>query len=157
MPQRIFDLLDSLEIDYTNYKHVAAFSCQDAKGIDIPWKRVKSLLIRNKKKTQFYMIVLGDDKQLDTNLIRDYFSDTKMSFSSEEDMFEKIWVKIGHVSPFALYNNVDNDIKVVFDSDLKSVQIGFHPLNNENTTVLNMDDVEKFLENIGNSYSYVDL
>lgn len=157
MPKRIFDKLDNLEIDYKNYEHNPTFSCDDAKWVEIPGKRVKSLFIRNKKKTQYYMIVLWDDKKLDTNIIREYFSDTKMSFSSQEDMFEKIWVKIWHVSPFALINNIQKDIIVGFDSELKWLEIGFHPLRNDNTVVLNMDDVEKFLENENIRFEFIKL
>ncbi len=154
MKQKIFDILDSLEIPYTNYEHEAVFSCDEAKWVDIPWVRCKSLLLRNKKATHFYMVVLPDNKRLDPNIIRSEFEDTKMSFASEERMIEKIWVRPGSVSPFALLNNTDNDIRVVFDSELKWVDIGFHPLQNDNTVVLDMQHVEHFLENIGNSYIF---
>lgn len=90
MKQKIFDILDQLEIEYTNYEHDVVFTCDEAKGVDIPGHRVKSLLLRNKKATNFYMIVLPDTKQLDTNIVRSIFDDSKMSFASEERMMEKI-------------------------------------------------------------------
>ncbi len=70
MKQKIFDILDSLEIDYKNYEHDAVFTCGEAKWIDVPWLRVKSLLLRNKKSTNFYMVVLRDCTRLDTNIVR---------------------------------------------------------------------------------------
>lgn len=157
MKQKIFDLLDSLKIEYTNYEHDAVFTCNEAKWVDIPGFRVKSLLLRNKKATNYYMIVLPDSKQLDTNIIRAIFDDSKMSFSSEERMMEKIWLKPWSVSPFALINNSNKDIRVVFDSVLKDELIGFHPLRNDNTVVLNMISVEHFLENIGSEYVFHEL
>jgi len=90
MKQKIFDILNTLEIEYTNYEHDAVFTCDEAKGVDIPGYRVKSLLLRNKKATNFYMVVLPDNKQLDTNIIRSIFNDSKMSFASPERMMEKI-------------------------------------------------------------------
>ncbi len=157
MIQKIFDILSSLEIKYTNYEHLAVFSCDDAKWVDIPWKRVKSLLLRNKKSTNFYMVVLPDDKKLDTNIIRWIFDDSKMSFVSEELMMEKIWLKPGSVSPFALINNIEKDIKVLFDESLRWEDIWFHPLQNDNTVVLNMKDVEHFLDNIWFEYFFHEL
>ncbi len=157
MKQKIFDILDMLEIEYTNYEHQAVFTCDEAKGVDIPGYRVKSLLLRNKKATNFYMVVLPDNKKLDTNIIRAIFNDTKMSFASPDRMMEKIELKPGSVSPFALINNTDKDIRVVFDSILKDELIGFHPLQNDNTVVLNMKSVEHFLENIGIEYVYSEL
>lgn len=154
MKQKIFDILDELEIEYTNYEHEAVFTCDEAKGVDIPGYRVKSLLLRNKKATHFYMVVLPDAKKLDTNIIRSIFDDSKMSFASPERMMEKIWLKPGSVSPFALVNNIERDIRVVFDSVLQNELIGFHPLQNDNTVVLNMQSVEHFLENLGVEYVY---
>ena len=157
MRQKIFDILDSLEIEYTNYEHDAVFTCDEAKGVEIPGKRVKSLLLRNKKATDFYMVVLGDNKRLDTNDIRAIFDDSKMSFASPERMMEKIWLKPGSVSPFALINNQEKDIRVVFDSELKSWLVWFHPLQNDNTIVINMNDIEKFLDNLWVEYTFSDL
>ena len=157
MRQKIFDILDSLEIKYTNYEHDAVFTCDEAKGVEIPGKRVKSLLLRNKKATNFYMVVLGDNKRLDTNDIRAIFDDSKMSFASPERMMDKIWLKPGSVSPFALINNQEKDIRVVFDSELKSWLVWFHPLQNDNTIVINMNDIEKFLDNLWVEYTFSDL
>jgi hypothetical protein len=36
MRQKIFNILDELEIAYTNYQHEAVFTCDEAKGVDIP-------------------------------------------------------------------------------------------------------------------------
>lgn len=157
MKQKIFDVLNSLEIEYTNYEHDPVFTCDEAKGVDIPGYRVKSLLLRNKKATNFYMVVLPDAKKLDTNIIRSIFDDSKMSFASEERMMEKIALKPWSVSPFALINNEERDIKVVFDADLKNELIGFHPLQNDNTVVLQMQSVEHFLENLAVEYVYHEL
>lgn len=157
MKHKIFEILDSLKVEYTNYEHVPVHSCNDAKWVDIPGQRVKSLLIRNKKTTNFYMIVLEDDKKLETNKVREIFNDSKMSFFEEDLMMEKIWLRPWSVSPFALINNKDKDIKVVFDKTLKWILIWFHPLQNDNTIVLNMDDIEKFLNHIWSEYVYGDL
>ena len=157
MRQRIFDILDHLEIEYTNYEHDAVFTCDEAKWVEIPWKRVKSLLLRNKKATNFYMVVLGDNKRLDTNDIRAIFDDSKMSFASPERMMDKIWLKPGSVSPFALINNQERDIRIVFDSELKDQLVWFHPLQNDNTIVINMKDIEIFLENLSVQYIFSNL
>jgi Ala-tRNA(Pro) deacylase len=157
MKHKVFEILDDLNINYTNYEHQPVHSVLDCKWIDIPWQRVKSLLIRNKKWTNFYMVVLWEDKKLETNKIREIFDDSKMSFLEEELMMEKICLKPWSVSPFALINNKDKDIKVVFEKNLKWALIGFHPLQNDNTVVLQMDDVERFLKNLWFEFVYGDL
>jgi Ala-tRNA(Pro) deacylase len=94
------------------------------------------------------MVVLEENKKLDTNILRDFFQDSKMSFFEEELMIQKVNLRPGSISPFALVNNKEKDIKVVFDIELQNTTIGFHPLQNDNTVVLNMKDVELFLDNV---------
>lgn len=157
MQQKIFKILNDLDIKYTNYEHKPVFTCNEAKWIDIPWKRLKSLLLRNKKSTNFYMVVLPDYKTLDVNTVRYFYDDTKLSFVSSEQMQELINLKPGSVSPYALINNTEKNIKLLFDTDLKWELVGFHPLKNDNTIVTNMDDIEKFLDFLGFNYNYKEL
>ena len=157
MRTKIWNILDELWIKYTNFEHEKVHSTLDSKWVDVPWLRAKSLLIRNKKATNFYMVVLHEGKKLDTNIVRDIFEDSKMSFFEEELMVEKIWLKPWSVSPFALINNTIKDIKVVFDNTLKDNLVWFHPLQNDNTVVLKMEDVEKFLNHLWFEYIYLQL
>ena len=157
MKQKILAILDSLNIEYKNYEHKATFTCDEAKWVDIPWVRVKSLLLRNKKATKFYMVVLEDNKQLDSNSLRKLLWENKLSFASEERMVNKIGVKPGHVSPFAIINDEEKDITVIFNSSLKDCKIWFHPGQNDNTTVLDNSWVENFLKHLWVEYIYLDL
>lgn len=157
MREKIFSLLDKLQIPYTNYEHEPAFTCADAKWIEIPGKRVKSLLLKNKQKNNFFMVVIEDEKRLDSNIIRKYFWENKISFASEELMVEKIWVRPGHVSPFAMINNKEKDITVVFDKSLEWSQIWIHPLQNDNTIVIKIEDISHFLENLWVKYCFIEL
>jgi len=157
MKQKILTLLDSLKIEYKNYEHQPTFTCDEAKWVDISWVRVKSLLLRNKKATKFYMVVLEDEKQLDSNSLRKLLWENKLSFASEERMVNKIGVRPGHVSPFAIINDEEKDITVIFNSSLKDCKIWFHPGQNDNTTVLSISWIEKFLEYLWNEYSYLKL
>ncbi len=155
MKQKIFDILDNLEISYEVFDHEPTFSCEDAKCVDIPGLRVKSLLLKNKKKDKFYMIVLPDSKRLDANYLRAALNEAKLSFVSSELMHELIALEPGHVSPYALINNADKNIKVIFDASLQGQEVGFHPLQNNTTIVTNLDNVEKFLDFLGFEYGYL--
>jgi len=157
MKQKIFTLLNKLKIDYTNYEHEPAFTCDDAKGIEIPGKRVKSLLLKNKQKNRFFMVVIEDEKRLDSNIIRKYFWENKISFVSQELMVEKIGVRPGHVSPFAMVNNIEKDITVVFDTSLIWSKIWIHPLQNDNTIVIKIEDISHFLDNLELNYCFIEL
>ncbi len=157
MKQKILDILDTLKIEYKNYEHKAVFTCDEAHWIDLPGKRVKSLLLRNKKPTQFYMVVIEDSKQLDSKNLRQVLWENKLSFASEQRMVEKIWVKPWHVSPFANINDESRSVKVIFDIELKDELVWFHPGQNDNTVVLNNTWVEKYLQHLGVEFMYLEL
>ncbi len=155
--QRIFDKLDELKINYENFSHNPTFTCAEARNVEIPWKRVKSLLLNNKNKQKFFMIVLEDEKRLDVRKLQKVLWEAKLSFMSWDLIFEKTQVKIGHVSPFALINNLEKDIKVIFDLELKDEEVWFHPLRNDNTVVLNLGSMEIFLKDLDLEYFYLEL
>ena len=155
--QRIYKILEELNINYQDFSHNPTFTCAEARNVFIPWKRVKSLILTNKKKEKFFMIVLEDEKKLDVKNLQKLLWEAKLSFASEEYILQEVWVKIGHISPFALINNEKKDLKIIFDLELKWVDLGFHPLRNDKTIVLNMNDMEKFLEKINFEYFYFGL
>lgn len=157
MREKVFQILDELKIDYVNYEHNPVFHCEDDLWVELPWKRVKSLVLYNKKKTKFFMVVLEDYKRLDSRKLTKYLGESKLSFANWEYLINKIWVPAGHVSPFALLNNAQKDIRIIFDKDIKSSLLGFHPMQNDNTVVLNLDEVEKYLEYLGFEFEYTEV
>ena len=67
--QRIYKILEELNINYQDFSHNPTFTCAETRNVFIPWKRVKSLILTNKKKEKFFMIVLEDEKKLDVNYL----------------------------------------------------------------------------------------
>lgn len=157
MKEKILEILDKLWIEYKNYEHKPVFTCEEATSVVLPWKRVKSLLLYNKKKTNYYMVVIEDYKKLDSAKIMEKFWEKRLSFVREEYMLQKISLTPGHVSPLALLNNIENDIHVVFDESIRGTMVWFHPWRNDNTVILNLDDVEKYIKEVGNEFEYLDL
>lgn len=155
--QRIYNKLEELNIEFSDFSHKPTFTCDEARDVEIPWERVKSLVLTNKNKTRFFMIVISDDKKLDVKNLQKILSESKLSFAKEEIIFEKILIKIWHISPFALINNKEKDLELIFDKFLKWKKVWIHPLRNDKTIVLSMLDLEKFLTNIWFKYNYFSL
>lgn len=157
--ERIYEKLKNLNIKFEDFSHNPTFTCEEAKDIEIPWERVKSLVLNNKNKDKFFMVVLWDNKKLDVKKLQILTNEKKLSFASEENIIKKIWIKIWHISPFSLINNKEKDLKIFFDKSLKWKKTWFHPLRNNKTVVLNMDDLEKFLINLWfwENFEYVEL
>lgn len=54
-------------------------------------------------------------------------------------------------------NNLERDIRVVFDTEIQGTLVGFHPLQNDNTIVLEMPEMDRFLDNLEIEYVYHEL
>lgn len=61
--------------------------------------------------------------------LRDRIQSRRLSFASEEDLKKYLGLEKGAVTPLGIFNNIEKNVIVVFDSDI-SGEIGIHPLVN---------------------------
>jgi Ala-tRNA(Pro) deacylase len=156
MESYILKSLQNLGIPHSLFEHAAVFTCDETRGIDIGEDvRVKSLLVINDKKTHIFMIVLPEYERLDTRRFALSRGDKKCSFVSPELMQQSIGVLPGSVSPFALLNNTERNIFLCIHDSLRDKKIGFHPLRNTGTIVVNMSDLEIFFHEQNIVFEYI--
>lgn len=98
--------------------------------------RTKTMFLTNKKKTEFYLLIMDDKKRLDMDKFKEIVSSKQIKMASENSLFEKMMLPPGVVSPFGLLNNEDED------------RMCFHPNTNEKTLFLKTVDLLKYLESI---------
>ena len=108
------------------------------------------MFLTNKKKTAYYLLIMDDQKRLDMDLLKELIGANRVRMASPENLFEKMSLPAGVVSPFGLLNNTDKDIQIYFDKEIMSEKrMSFHPNTNEKTLFLNTVDLLRFLEAIG--------
>ena len=116
------------------------------------------MFLTNKKKTAYYLVIMDDKKRLDKDLLKDLLGANRIRMASSENLFEKMMLPAGVVSPFGLLNNTDKDIQVYFDKEIMSEKrMSFHPNTNEKTLFLDTKDILKFLEAIGYEAHIIEL
>ena len=116
------------------------------------------MFLTNKKKTQFYLLIMNDKKTLDMDLFKELVSANRIRMASTDSLFDKMLLPPGTVSPFGLLNNKEKDIQVYFDKDIiDEERMCFHPNTNEKTIFVATSDLFKFLQAIGYSYEVVEL
>ena len=72
--------------------------------------------------------------------------------ADESVLFDKLGVKQGCVSPFALLNDTNVDVKFLLDDDLINgghEKLFFHPMENSASTAISPEDLVKFAEATG--------
>ncbi|MDU4447722.1 prolyl-tRNA synthetase associated domain-containing protein [Anaerococcus vaginalis] len=152
--------LNELEIDFKIVDHPPAFTTEEAdkyiEGHD--GVRTKSMFLTDRKKKNFYLVILDDYKRLDMDRFKDIVGEKKVKMASENSLMEKMKLPAGTVSPFGLLNNEDHDIKFFMDKEIVDEEImTFHPNINEKTLFLKTKDLFKYLDNIGYEVNIIEL
>lgn len=157
MKEEVYKYLDNLNISYQVVNHPKAYSTEDADKYIEGYEgiRTKTMFLYNKNKTNFYLIVMDENKRIDFKKLEEELQEKKLKFSSDEVLFEKLKLEKGVVSIFGLLNNKDN-IVVLFDEDIiNELPLTFHPNENDATIFINSEDVIKFLNTLNVSYKII--
>ena len=117
---RVYDLLDSLEIEYVRIDHEEAKTMDACEEIDralAPAVICKNLFLVNSAGTQYYLLLIRGDKKFKTAEVSKQIGATRLSFGSGEKMEEYIDITPGSVSIMGLMNDHDNKVELLVDSD----------------------------------------
>lgn len=158
--QQVANKLQELDIAYDVVEHPPAFTTEQADSYieGLEGVRTKSMFLTNKKKTQYYLLVMDDHKSLDMDDFKEQVGANRIRMASADSLAEKMNLSAGTVSPFGLLNNAEKDIQVYFDKDILSEEImTFHPNTNEKTIFIKTQDLFRFLEAIDFSYEILTL
>lgn len=157
MKEEVYKYLDNLNISYQVVNHPKAYCTMDADKYIEGYEgvRTKTMFLYNKNKTNFYLIVMDENKRIDFKKLEEELQEKKLKFSSDEVLFDKLKLEKGVVSIFGLLNNKDN-IVVLFDEDIiNELPLTFHPNENDATIFINSEDVIKFLNTLNVCYKII--
>ncbi|CQR25541.1 YbaK/prolyl-tRNA synthetase associated domain-containing protein [Streptococcus varani] len=157
---KVAETLAQLEIEYELVEHEPALTTEQADSFieGVEGVRTKTMFLTNKKKTQYYLLIMDDQKMLDMERFKDLVVANRIRMASSDSLFEKMQLPPGVVSPFGLLNNPEKDILVYFDKEImEEDRMSFHPNTNEKTVFLKTADLLRFLDGIGFTYEILDL
>ena len=160
MYQKVADRLNELGIIFQIVEHEPALTTEQADRFieGIEGVRTKTLFLTNKKKRNFYLVIMDDSKRLDMNVFKDIVEEKQIKMASAETLNDKMKLQPGAVSPFGLLNNEDKDIQVYFDQEIVSEErMSFHPNTNEKTIFVNTQDLFTVLKEIGYELHVIEL
>ncbi|SEA28969.1 Ala-tRNA(Pro) deacylase [Pseudobutyrivibrio sp. ACV-2] len=158
---RTYDYLDELKIPYERVDHEAAETMEACKAADdsLGVEMCKNLMLCNRQKTAFYMLLMPGDKKFKTKELSAQINSARLSFADGEDMVKYLDIIPGSLSIMGLINDKNNDVKLLIDEDvLKAEYIGCHPcVNTSSLKILTSDIVEKFIPSTGHDFTTVHL
>ena len=158
---RVYDLLDSLGIDYYRVDHEAAMTMEVCAAIDEALEATicKNLLLCNRQGTAFYLLMLPGSKVFKTSVLSKQIGSSRLSFASAEAMEQFLDITPGSVSVMGLMNDHENRVQLLMDQDvLKGEYIGCHPcINTSSLRLKTADLMQKILPAMHHEPTFVEL
>ena len=158
---RVYDFLDSLGIEYQRADHEAAMTMEICREIDARLGAVicKNLFLCNRQATDFYLLMMPDDKPFKTKDISAQIGSSRLSFASAENMEKYLDITPGSVSVMGLMNDKDGEVRLLIDEDVLGAEyFGCHPCVNTSSLKISVSDLkDKIIPALGHPYTIVKL
>ena len=158
---RTYDLLDALGISYQRIDHEAAMTMEACAAIDEALEATicKNLMLCNRQKTDFYLLMIPGDKVFKTSELSKKIGSSRLSFAPGEYMEEFLDITPGSLSILGLMNDKENRVRLLIDEDvLKGEFVGCHPcINTSSLRLKTADLVEKIIPAMGHEPTIVTL
>ena len=160
---RVYDLLDSLHMEYwhTDHPDAQAYTMEACRDIDevLGATVCKNLFLTNRQHTDFYLLMMPGDKKFKTKELSAQINSARLSFAEAEDMVRYLDIEPGAVSVMGLMNDKDRAVQLLIDEDVLAAEdVGCHPCVNTSSLRMKTADVlNKFLPATGHDYVKVKL
>ena len=158
---RVYDLLDSLGVEFERIDHEAAMTMEACEEIDIALQATicKNLFLCNRQETDFYLLMMPGEKKFKTKDLSKQLGVARLSFANEDFMEEFLDITPGSVSVMGLMNDHEGRVRLVIDEDVLAGElIGCHPcINTSSIRLRTADLVEKVIPAMGHAPTVVSL
>ena len=159
--QRVYDMLDSLDISYGRVDHAPAMTMEACAAIDqiLQAPTCKNLLLCNRQCTDFYLLLMRADKPFKTKELSKQIGSSRLSFADHTYMEQFLDITPGSLSVLGLMNDRDHRVQLLIDQDvLQTPFIGCHPCINTSTLRIAVPDLlERLLPAMDHAPQMVDL
>lgn len=150
----LYAILEELEIEYEEIEHPPVYTVEEARSVQgkIEGIGCKNLLLTNKKKEKFFLVILEENKKADIKAISVLVGVPHLFFANSENLYETLGLIPGSVSPLGIINDKEKRVSLLIDEELKGKRLLFHPNTNTKTLSLSYEDLIRFVECEGQEY-----
>mgnify|MGYP001582055591 CR=1 FL=1 len=156
--EELFAIFDELGIAHKTMHHRRVFTVEEGDDIksQIAGAHSKNLFLKDKNGVFFLICALGETS-IKLNQLHKTIGCARLSFGTEDKLWEILGITPGSVTLFALINEKNHQISLILDKALfESESVNFHPLLNDATTTISRDDMLKFVKHWGGSVRIAD-
>ncbi len=117
---------------------------------------IKNLFLRDAKKKNI-LLVASQDTKIDLKMIANLINCKRLSFGSSDRLFDELGVRPGAVTPFSMITGVKNSVELFMQLKLRECKLLYaHPLVNDRTVSISVEDLTKFMKEIGVAINWVE-
>ena len=141
---RVYDLLDSLGVEYERIDHEPAMTMEICEQIDASLGALicKNLFLCNRQQTDFYLLMMPAEKPFKTKDLSAQIGSSRLSFANAEFMEQFLDITPGSVSVMGLMNDRNRRVRLLIDADVLSEEyVGCHPCINTSSLRLRTTDL----------------
>ena len=161
MEQRVYDLLDELQIPYQRVDHDPAYDMDACAGIGraLGVHICKNLLLTPRNRSTFYLLAMPEDLPFRTADFSKIIGSSRLSFATGEDLQALLGVQPGSASVLGLMNDTEHRVTLALERRVAEAEwFGCHPCRNTSSLRLKTADLlHVFLPHIGVTPVIVDL
>ena len=159
--QRVYELLDSLDLEYVRVDHEPAMTMSGCIAVDeaLGATMCKNLMLCNRQCTDFYLLLMPGDKPFKTSVLSKQIGSSRLSFADGSYMERFLDITPGSLSVLGLMNDRENRVRLLIDSEvLAGEYIGVHPcINTSSLRIRTADLMEKLIPAMGHAPTMVQL
>ena len=116
---------------------------------------IKNLFLRDTKKKNI-LLVASQDTKIDLKMIANLINCKRLSFGSSDRLFDELGVRPGAVTPFSMITGVKNSVELFMQLKLRECKLLYaHPLVNDRTVSISIENLTKFMKEIGVRINWV--
>ena len=157
-PEKLLEALNDLGLKTSTLTHEAVFRVGEGDDIksQLPGAHTKNLFLKDDK-GQLWLISAEQSTQIPLKTLPKVIGSGRLSFGSEERLYNALGVRPGSVTALGLINDPEHRVKFILDKRLADAEVvNFHPLTNTATTSLSQADFRGFIASLGRELVIVD-
>ena len=158
--REVFDRLDAMGIAYQFVEHPPVRTISECAETDALLGAVtaKNYFLTTKNRKRFFLCLVRPDARFRSSDISRQAGSSRLSFASEEELFERLRVRPGAVSPMALLFDEARGVELLVDRALTQVEkLAFHPCDNGCTLAMRgADFFDRFLPALNRAPRFVE-
>ena len=155
----LIKILNDYGSKYLVKEHAPLFTVEDSQALrgQIEGAHSKNLFLKDQK-DNFFLISIEESASIDLKKTMKHIESKKLSFAKPEYLKDILGIEPGSVSPFALLNDTNKQVKFYLDQSFLSYEtVNFHPLINTATINISPQNLIELIEKYHNPVNYLDL